>query len=189
MDDSRIKTAREVLSAFFDEEKLRQGGRYAEFFSSWKFLVGEQLAAHSHIADIKNGILYIEAEHPGWIQLLQLRQSAILAGIATRFPEFGLRGIGFRLGSPRPAPRPSEGGRSSEAPGPAEGAGTTAASAPGSEPEAAALAGEASPTAAGSEDEALREGARPRRRLEEIQDPTLKALLSSLKESLEGEKD
>ena len=99
MDDLRIKSARELLAAFFDEEKLRRGSGYAEFFSSWKYLVGEQIAAHSRIADIKDGVLIVETEHPGWIQLLQLRQKAILDGVAVRYPEVNLRSIVFRVGS------------------------------------------------------------------------------------------
>ena len=168
MEDSRIKTASEVLSAYFDEEQLKRGGRYAEFFASWKYLVGEQLAAHSHIADIKNAVLLVEAEHPGWIQLLQLRQSVILDGIAARFPEFGLRSIAFRLG---PA-RPSTLSGNSKSP--------TAASTESTESDHAAQAKvEASteePTKAG------RIGS-----LEEIKDPSLKAILSSLKDALRAE--
>jgi hypothetical protein len=106
MDDSRIKNVSSLLSSFFDEEKLHRGERYSDFFSSWPALVGSRLAAHSRVADIDKGILVVEAEHPGWIQLLQLRQSAILDSVARRFPELGLRGIVFRLsgqgGSSRP---------------------------------------------------------------------------------------
>ncbi|MFZ4618631.1 MAG: DciA family protein, partial [Rectinemataceae bacterium] len=50
-------------------------------------------------ADVNNGILIIETEHPGWIQLLQLRQKAILDGLETRYPELNLRSIVFRVGS------------------------------------------------------------------------------------------
>ncbi|HUX36394.1 MAG TPA: DUF721 domain-containing protein [Rectinemataceae bacterium] len=165
MDDSRVKAASEVLSAFFDEEKLRRGGRYAEFFASWKFLVGEQLAAHSHVADIKNGVLFIEAEHPGWIQLLQLRQSAVLTGIANRFPEFGLRSIAFRLGSPRPPIRDRAGIPEKEGTGlPSEGAEASAWD--------DSKAAEAGPRA-------------PSKSLEEIDDPTLKAVLTSLRDSMD----
>jgi hypothetical protein len=98
MDDSRVKDAASLLSAFFDQEKLSKGGRYASFFSNWKALVGERLAAHSWIADIDRGVLIVEAEHPGWIQLLQLKQREILASIAHSHPDFGLKSIVFRLG-------------------------------------------------------------------------------------------
>ena len=97
MDDSRVKDIGSLLRAFFDEDKVRQGNQYVEFFSSWKSIVGPREASHSRVAEIEKGILVIEAEHPGWIQLLQLRQSAILATVQTRFPELGLRGIAFRL--------------------------------------------------------------------------------------------
>ena len=32
---------------------------------------GRNLATHSRVVDFKNGILLVEADHPGWIQLLQ----------------------------------------------------------------------------------------------------------------------
>ena len=97
MDDSRVKDIGSLLRAFFDEDKVRQGSQYVEFFSSWKFIVGPREASHSRVAEIEKGILIIEAEHPGWIQLLQLRQGALLAAAQSRFPELGLRGIAFRL--------------------------------------------------------------------------------------------
>lgn len=97
MDDSRIKDVSSLLRAFFDDETAKKGGRYAEFFSSWKGIAGDRLAAHSKVADIDHHNLIVEAEHPGWIQLLQLRQSEILAAVSRRFPELELRGIIFRL--------------------------------------------------------------------------------------------
>jgi len=97
MDKSRFKDVGSLLSAFFDEEKLRRGGRYAQFFESWRAIVGERLASHSRVVDLDKGILIVEAEHPGWIQLLQVRQTQTLDALARRFPDLVLRGIAFRL--------------------------------------------------------------------------------------------
>jgi hypothetical protein len=97
MGDSRIKDVSSLLSAFFDGEKIRRGERYSDFFSSWSTIVGDRLAAHSRIVDVDKGLLVIEAEHPGWIQLLQMRQTGILENVARRFPELSLRGIVFRV--------------------------------------------------------------------------------------------
>jgi hypothetical protein len=97
MGDSRIKDVSSLLASFFDEGKLRRGERYSDFFSSWPSFVGLRLAAHSRVADVDKGLLIVEAEHPGWIQLLQMRQSNILEGVASRFPELALKGIVFRL--------------------------------------------------------------------------------------------
>jgi hypothetical protein len=97
MGDSRIKDVSTLLSSFFNEDKRRQGERYSGFFASWPDIVGPRLAAHSRVSDVEKGLLVIEAEHPGWIQLLQLRQSGILEDVAKRYPELALRGIVFRL--------------------------------------------------------------------------------------------
>jgi hypothetical protein len=97
MGDSRIKDVSSLLSSFFDEDKLHRGERYSDFFSSWSSIVGPRLAAHSRVADVDKGLLIVEAEHPGWIQLLQLRQSGIVEEAARRYPELGLKGIAFRL--------------------------------------------------------------------------------------------
>ncbi len=97
MEDSRIKDVSSLLSSFFNADKLRQGERFADFFASWSSLVGARLAAHSRVADIDKGLLVIEAEHPGWIQLLQLRQARILEDVVRRYPELALRGIAFKL--------------------------------------------------------------------------------------------
>ena len=97
MGDSRIKDVSSLLSSFFNSENLRQGERFAGFFASWPSFVGPRLAAHSRVADIDKGLLIIEAEHPGWIQLLQMRQTRILEDVAKRYPELALRGIAFRL--------------------------------------------------------------------------------------------
>jgi hypothetical protein len=152
MGDSRIKDVSALLSAFFDGDKLRRGEGYADFFSSWGNVVGPRLAAHSRVADIDKGFLIVEAEHPGWIQLLQLRQSTILEDVARRYPELSLRGIAFRL---------------------------VGQSAPASAPAIPKLEPSAEPETA----EQAESGARA---LEDIPDPEFRALLSSLKKTMQG---
>jgi hypothetical protein len=100
MDDSRIKDISSLLSSFFNADKQNRGEKVSNFFDSWSSFVGPRLAAHSHVADVDKGLLVVEADHPGWIQLLQLRQSNILENVAQRYPELKLRGIIFRLAGP-----------------------------------------------------------------------------------------
>lgn len=192
MDDSRIKDAGALLSAFFDEEKLRRGGLYADFFTSWKYLVGDRLAAHSRVADVDKGVLVVEAEHPGWIQLLQFRQSEILAGVAARFPELALRSVVFRLGKGKGLPGgTAEGNAPAPRPGPfgPEGRDLIAAELAAEaarESEAAGLA----PGNGGGSDAAGRSGEAGTETaphsLEDIADPGLRELLSGLKSAIEG---
>ena len=157
MGDSRIKDISSLLSSFFDEDKLRRGECFTDFFSSWPRIVGARLAAHSRVADVDKGLLVVEAEHPGWIQLLQLRQSEILEDVSKHYPELGLKGIVFRLSGHAGASGPAvDDSTSKEALEPDQG-------------ELDALAG--------SDTE---------RKLEDIDDPEFKALLCGLRKTMLG---
>jgi hypothetical protein len=95
-----------------DEELAGKAERASGFFRSWKQVVGERLSAHSRVAELERGIVIVEADHPSWIQLLQLRQEEILGSIKRGWPELQVRGVAFRLGNGR-AP-----GKKAETPAP-----------------------------------------------------------------------
>jgi hypothetical protein len=103
MDDSRVRKASDLLGAILSPAVRDKADAWTRFSGFWKNAAGENLAAHSRVADVRNGIVFVEAEHPGWIQLLQMRQDTILDAVARTFPELGISGIAFRLardGSP-----------------------------------------------------------------------------------------
>ena len=58
---------------------------------------GQKLADHSRIVDLKNGILLVEADHPGWISLLQIHQKFIIRGMNMKAPELKISSLAFRL--------------------------------------------------------------------------------------------
>ncbi|MBN2874312.1 MAG: DUF721 domain-containing protein, partial [Spirochaetales bacterium] len=97
MDDLRVRKASELLSSVLSPAASDQAGMWTGFFGFWAKAAGENLAAHSRPVDVRNGIVFIEAEHPGWIQLLQVKQDQLLATIQKNFPELGISGIAFRL--------------------------------------------------------------------------------------------
>jgi hypothetical protein len=168
MGDSRIKDVSTLLSAFFDEDKLKKGERYSDFFSSWPELVGSRLAAHSRVADVDKGFLVIEAEHPGWIQLLQIKQSSILSDISRRYPELGLRGIVFRL---------SDKGSAS---------GRAAVSLSANSREKAASGKRAEEDAIAEEGKIRAQELAPEGKAEHIEDPEFQAMIKSLKKTMHG---
>ena len=111
MADSGAKSVSELLSAFFDHDMASKGASYSGFGRAWKSIAGTRLGEHSRPADIRHGILIVEAEHQGWMQLLQLQQDRILEEIGRRFPELEIGGIAFRLSRgdfarPEEAPAP-----------------------------------------------------------------------------------
>jgi hypothetical protein len=97
MADSRIKSASELLSTFFDADMAAKGREYSGFSRSWRTIAGPRLGEHTKPVDIRHGILIIEAEHQGWMQLLQMEQDRLLEDIGRNYADLGIRGIAFRL--------------------------------------------------------------------------------------------
>ncbi|OHD14815.1 MAG: hypothetical protein A2Z96_07790 [Spirochaetes bacterium GWB1_48_6] len=97
MDDSRVRKASDLLGSLLSPKAAAQADGWSRFFGFWTKAAGENLAAHSRPVDVRNGIVYVETTHPGWIQLLQMEQNRILDTIRRTFPELGISGIAFRL--------------------------------------------------------------------------------------------
>jgi len=97
MDDSRVRKASDLLGTLLSPEAAAKADTWSRFFGFWSRAAGENLAAHSRPVDVRNGIVFVEATHPGWIQLLQMEQNRILGTIRRTFPELGISGIAFKL--------------------------------------------------------------------------------------------
>lgn len=97
MDDSRVRTAAELISALISPKAAREAGTWVQVTGAWPALAGDRAAPHSRIADLENHVVTVEVDHPGWIQLLQFRQARLLAEIRERFPALEVRALQFRL--------------------------------------------------------------------------------------------
>lgn len=97
MEDFYPRKVSDLLSKVLNPEVLADTEGLIRFFTSWTEIAGDVLASHTKPVDIRNGIIYIDAEHPGWVQHLQLNQTSILKKIQQKFPELNIRGIAFRL--------------------------------------------------------------------------------------------
>ncbi len=87
------KGAAEVLQHYFDAHQIEMAGEYHSFFSSWKDLAGIDLAAHSKPRDIRNEVLIVEADHPGWMQMITMKKREILREVRRRFPQIKIRDV------------------------------------------------------------------------------------------------
>ena len=149
-----MKKADEILSAFFRMYNLEDGAEYVSFFESWQEIVGVDLASHSRVADIQNGAAIVEMDHPGWMQMLQMKEQKFVRAIQKRFPDLGVERLSLRLvdqatwerraGARKPAgdadgPRPAADAESGRPPETSEGSAPAAAPRPGpAAPDAAA---------------------------------------------------
>lgn len=59
--------------------------------------LGERLAGNTRVVDLKNGVLLVESDHPGWIQYLRIYQKFILTGLKMNLPNLKITNLAFRV--------------------------------------------------------------------------------------------
>ena len=59
--------------------------------------LGEKLAVSTRVVDLKNGVLLVESDHPGWIQYLNFYKKFIIKGIKMEIPELRISSLAFRV--------------------------------------------------------------------------------------------
>ena len=120
-----MRKAGEILKELFNEQFgpqfMETARSTASLFSSWPRVVAEvwppsdkapheaeggngksgfdvpAVAVHSKIAEMEKGVLLVEADHPGWIQILQTKQVELLSAVQRLYPQQEIRAIAFRL--------------------------------------------------------------------------------------------
>jgi hypothetical protein len=126
-----MKTAAEILKRLL-EGSPAGGQPSSRLFGDWQELAGTSLAEHCRVYEIRHGSLLVEADHPGWMQMLLLQKKGILARLHRRFPELELRDIKVRVNpsgqtaKPRQSRQPGQSGmarKAGEEPGEAEARG------------------------------------------------------------------
>jgi hypothetical protein len=105
--DFPVISCAEMISSAFSHIEKKDLEYSNQVFSAWTRILksinssnketGTNLIAHSRIVDLKNGLLLIEADHPGWIELLQLHQLYILKGLHTYYPQLKINSLVYRL--------------------------------------------------------------------------------------------
>jgi predicted nucleic acid-binding Zn ribbon protein len=94
-----VKKIGDLVREYLRERGWAGGNPYDPLFKEWKRIAGEALAEHSRLLDVRAGILLVEVDHPGWLQVLQLRTAALLEAARSIAPLASLEGIKIRLGS------------------------------------------------------------------------------------------
>lgn len=97
-----MKKAGDLLALILNEKTFKKAQGYSELFLSWNILTEESnipaAAGHSRIKELEGSVLLVEADHPGWIQILKTKQKELLDGVHRRFPKLSVTELSFRLG-------------------------------------------------------------------------------------------
>jgi hypothetical protein len=107
----KIYSPADFLAAIFDEVNIGDLRDAQKLSRAWKSIVlgikapnpetdpnrGEKMYSHSKLVDLKNGVLFIETDHPGWSQMFQLHRDYILTGLKKAAPELEISALALRL--------------------------------------------------------------------------------------------
>ena len=93
-----MDSAGDILKALLIRHDLiEKGSNYSSLFKGWGGIVGPPLMDHSRIIDIKNAILLIEVDHPGWLQILHFKKRLFLKKLKGRYPELDIKDLHARV--------------------------------------------------------------------------------------------
>ena len=84
---------RTVVSRIKSNAENSEGDEYIDK----RIPLGERLAANTRVLDLKNGVLIVESDHPGWIQYLKFYQNFILKGLKMENPNLNITSLAFKL--------------------------------------------------------------------------------------------
>lgn len=92
-EDSSLTHAGEVLNSLFEKYIPSVAGEYMTLTSGWNQIAGNELSFHVIPKDIVNGILVLEADHPGWIQKFRMEEKRIFKRIKKKYPVLKIKKI------------------------------------------------------------------------------------------------
>jgi len=92
-----MKKAGDLISSYFNKVQEIQGESYINFNKSWKKIAGEKIGNNTTIYDVHDGNLIIEIDHPGWKQLILMKEKIIIAKIKKDYPELDIKKIKFHF--------------------------------------------------------------------------------------------
>ena len=92
-----MKKASEILARILDEKGRENGTSYSSVFGGWPSIVGESLAEHSRVYEVRNRNLFVEVDHPGWMQLLLMKKPQILRSMKRKYSVLNIRDIKIKV--------------------------------------------------------------------------------------------
>ena len=92
-----MESAGEILKNLLDKKNSIKADRCSSLFRSWRDLVGVSPAEHSRVYDLRNKVLFVEVDHPGWMQTLHFNKNSILKQLEKNYPELEIHKISFKV--------------------------------------------------------------------------------------------
>jgi len=92
-----MKRLGDLLREFLEARGWASADPYSPLFTGWKTVVGGSLADHCRLAEVDDGILIVEVDHPGWMQMLALQKMSVLEAARRAAPGARIEGLRSRI--------------------------------------------------------------------------------------------
>lgn len=93
-----MKRVGDLLRQLLEERGWASGDPYSPLFAGWPGVVGEELASHCSLVEVEDGVLVVEVDHPGWLQMVSMRRQAVLEAARRAAPGARITGLRARIG-------------------------------------------------------------------------------------------
>jgi predicted nucleic acid-binding Zn ribbon protein len=93
-----VRKAGDILRDFLKERGWPTEDPYAPLFRGWEDIAGPELGPRSRVVEVEDGVIVVEVDHPGWLQMLQLRKRALLEAARRAVPNGRLDDLRGRMG-------------------------------------------------------------------------------------------
>lgn len=96
---NNIKKLSDIIILNSSLSQLFKQNKALDVYNSWSYIVGEQIASHSRLVDIKNNIAIIETDHNGWAQQILLKKREILKKFKKKYAELAIKNLSVIISS------------------------------------------------------------------------------------------
>jgi hypothetical protein len=100
---NEVYSASDIIQRIFMNVRHEDMKQADDLKNYWKTIVcsisgnGQNMFDHSRIVDLKNHVLLVETDHPGWTQLFQMHHKYILNQLGHFIPQLEIHSLSFRL--------------------------------------------------------------------------------------------
>jgi len=95
-----VRKAGDILRDFLKERGWPADDPYAPLFRGWEDIAGSELGSRSRVVEIEDGVIVVEVDHPGWLQMLSLKKRALLEAARTAVPNGRIEDLRGRIVPP-----------------------------------------------------------------------------------------
>ena len=90
----------DILREYLREKGWLTENPYGALFQNWREVAGRGLGDHTRLRDVHDGVMIVEADHPGWLQMAGMRKEALLSAARRVAPAARLTAVRLVLAAP-----------------------------------------------------------------------------------------